>query len=803
MTRSRLLFLTAVAALLPALARAQDPAPAAAAALPPLSEIAKALASPNLDVTRSVSVSGLQVGADAMDITLESGHIYFSKPWREGEPPSHAIWEGTGKARLVPVTSLEKHEFEKVWNGRPLLEETITAAYLRFDDDFWDRLKGQVKPDTAAPALAALFHERVRAEGEVQVDLNEPFVRAAIERAMMPGTPRAPGAWLVSFRIGTGKGDWLDFVHDPTAAEENALFRHQKITAADAQYGKLPILSVWNDKEDYESGADLEAEDKDQFELVHSDADFTVLKTGLLLDATTATDVRGRYPNVWTLTFDLVRYGDFISKEKQFLVRSVTTADGRPLDYLHTDAGHLLVRLDTPLRRNELRRILVSYTADFIRPNPSISNLLPPGTDVPSQLDALDAESKTFTLLNTFPWFPQSGYLKRITFDWRLRVPKPYVAVASGTTLERREENGMNLLHTASKEPVLLASWLFGSYEIYTDPADTARPKIYVAGLFKQKKAPPVLYHEARNIITWYEQKFTPFPYDELDIAQMGFFYGFGQAPPGLVQLTGESFLSQGELAQLGADPAFIYAFLAHEIGHEWFAHVVAWVSYHDQWLSESYTEYISGLYVAERLGLPAFETKLRDWKTNALSVPDGGTIWLGQRLGKDYIKTTYSKGPYVLHMLRLSMQAEFGPVEGEKMFFSSLRNFLTAYRHKNTTTNELVAVIQRTTGRDYGPFFNQWFRSPGVPEMKVRYTVRDTEDGKFLVSVTASQAAGETAKQFFLPIGFQFGSKTITRMMAVAGPEASWQVKLPEKPDKVIINLDDGALARVKVEKG
>src|SRR5262245_45363700 len=119
MARSRFLILATAAlvagALLPAAALASEPAPAAQA-LPPLSEIAKALASPDLDLTRSVTVTNLQVGADAMDITLESGRLWFAKPWREGEPPAAAIWEGTGRARLVPVNPLEKHEFAKAWS---------------------------------------------------------------------------------------------------------------------------------------------------------------------------------------------------------------------------------------------------------------------------------------------------------------------------------------------------------------------------------------------------------------------------------------------------------------------------------------------------------------------------------------------------------------------------------------------------------------------------------------------------------------------------------------------------------------
>ena len=155
--------------------------------------------------------------------------------------------------------------------------------------------------------------------------------------------------------------------------------------------------------------------------------------------------------------------------------------------------------------------------------------------------DFLPEAESTFTLLNTYPWFPQYGYLKRYTFDLKIKVPKPHIAIASGTTMKRWEEKEYNCLHSQEEIPVLLASVLFGKYHTIKD--DSKRPVIYVHSLFKQQRQAEPILSESRTIVDLYEEKIGPFPYDELDIAQMGFFYGFGQAPPGLVQLTGEAFL--------------------------------------------------------------------------------------------------------------------------------------------------------------------------------------------------------------------------------------------------------------------
>ena len=93
----------------------------------------------------------------------------------------------------------------------------------------------------------------------------------------------------------------------------------------------------------------------------------------------------------------------------------------------------------------------------------------PPGTRIDPSFDWLDQEAETFTLLNTYPWFPQHGFLQRYSIDWTIRVPKPNIAVASGTSMKRWEEEGYNCLHTVEKEKVALASVLLGRYESYTD----------------------------------------------------------------------------------------------------------------------------------------------------------------------------------------------------------------------------------------------------------------------------------------------------------------------------------------------
>src|SRR3990172_3135111 len=111
---------------------------------------------------------------------------------------------------------------------------------------------------------------------------------------------------------------------------------------------------------------------------------------------------------------------------------------------------------------------------------------------------------------------------------------------------------------------------------------------------------PAQIVKEATTIIDFYEQILGPYPHDELEIAQMGPGAWFGQAPPGLVQITAEYFLSSATINTFIDDPGvqeFLKTVLAHEIAHHYWGDTVRWKSDADEWLSESLAEYTAALY--------------------------------------------------------------------------------------------------------------------------------------------------------------------------------------------------------------
>jgi len=130
------------------------------------------------------------------------------------------------------------------------------------------------------------------------------------------------------------------------------------------------------------------------------------------------------------------------------------------------------------------------------------------------------------TLLNTYPWFPQYGYMDRYTFDWTVGVDGPLVPVTSGKTVKRWKENGYNWVHSVETVPSCLASIIIGKYISKID--DSQRPAIHVFTSREESKKQQEIINITRGVIDYFEQLYGPFPYEQLNLAQMFEGIGFG-----------------------------------------------------------------------------------------------------------------------------------------------------------------------------------------------------------------------------------------------------------------------------------
>jgi aminopeptidase N len=299
----------------------------------------------------------------------------------------------------------------------------------------------------------------------------------------------------------------------------------------------------------------------------------------------------------------------------------------------------------------------------------------------------------------------------------------------------------------------------------------------------------------------------------------MGGFYG--QAPASIIYLGYGVFRGEGEVAANmgGGDQLskFNKDVVAHETGHQWWGSLIGNANNRNYWFIESLTEYSAALFVENVRGRKAYEEKVADWRRNILrfeqlsSVQEASSLWGGENPGAAYVFNVYDKGPYAFHIMRETF--------GDEKFFKFLKGLAATYAEKQIVTRDIQNAAESAFGGTMEWFFNQWFRSVGLPQYALFYESRQTEDGKWLVEgkikqrVVAGKDEVELPGVFHTAAGrltfeFENGDKVVwparpktakdaPKLWVVKGPETTFKIPgLPEKPVAVYFNKDGEILA-------
>jgi aminopeptidase N len=233
----------------------------------------------------------------------------------------------------------------------------------------------------------------------------------------------------------------------------------------------------------------------------------------------------------------------------------------------------------------------------------------------------------------------------------------------------------------------------------------------------KNSRAIKQLTNLAFGILDSYQIFLGPFPFPELNIIEMNT-WGYGQAPPGTMFITKEAFNpTLGELNQLfsqGINERF-----AHEIAHQYWGHVVKMPSGEEQWITESFAEYSSAIFLKKLKKDGTYESLVRHWQKNASDASKFSSIMTANRVRihgdnmQQFMTRTgliYDKGAYLLAALHKEL--------GDQLFLSFLKSYQTNFRWKYGSSESVGAMLKFITKKDYTQFMDDYFYGNKMPQM-------------------------------------------------------------------------------------
>jgi len=719
-----------------------------------------------LDPSGGVAIDNLTLQKDAMTFVLKKGILIPMQPI-EGEITG-AIFVGEGTASLTTPTSMDAWYLKRVY-GSDKFSETFTRLYMRFSDGT-EKSFPKPAPGTTQAAVASQLGAITKTfEDRQNVADDWPDTRFDMDMDFLAS--RTGGVRSMDYfyaQLQTEKFGWLTFELNYGDIIEVTL-GHDRTIGTNRVY--LPWVEI-HKQADYRNGryaATVDSDSKEIIDVTRNDMKVSIPTTKTVnIDAKLT--VSPYVDSLSSLRFDLFNQFGQLSWRDQgrpIMVESVTDAQGHSLPFLHK-RNELLIRLPQPLPKGQPYVVGVKAKEDTI----------------------IQVTAESYVLYNTYPWFPQYGYVGgRYAFDFQIEIQRPLIPIGSGQIVREWEdkEKSMNGIELRMDDEVQFPSILFGRFirknQAYASPASkrdialsvsafprmtftvTDRETLEEIGASTPQtfnlNVPPGkmqgILDESQAIIKFYESLYGPFPFAQLNVAQMYPGSGFGQAPPALVQLDGFAFLSQAQVTEFFREGDLLHGFLSHEIGHQYWGHDVGWANDRDVWLSESYAEYSAGLYIQALMGEKRFQETMSNWRQLARIGDPVAPIALANMIGGENanryrVGLIYNKGPLVVHMIRMQI--------GNENYSKAMTNVMTKYRHQNITTDMLARELATITGYSWDYFFDQWFRGVGIPEIHYKYSVTP-QAGKYLFELTLRQKDTENFKKILkLPITWKGSSK-------------------------------------------
>jgi hypothetical protein len=207
----------------------------------------------------------------------------------------------------------------------------------------------------------------------------------------------------------------------------------------------------------------------------------------------------------------------------------------------------------------------------------------------------------------------------------------------------------------------------------------------------------------------------------------------FGQGFPGLIYLSGTSYLPEAARAATARGPLLdtFYSdiLLPHEIAHQWWGNVVVPSDYRSGWILEALPNYAAWQLLEKRNQeaakqlLAFFLHELRMPDQNGRPMESLGPLDLGLRLKSasnpdGWRVVTYDKGTWVIRMLEKRL--------GEERFEQFLRTLVSEYSTQPLSNDAFRTTATRFLDKaDLDPtlevFFDSWVYGTGLPNLSLK----------------------------------------------------------------------------------
>lgn len=356
----------------------------------------------------------------------------------------------------------------------------------------------------------------------------------------------------------------------------------------------------------------------------------------------------------------------------------------------------------------------------------------------------------------------------KATVDFIVTAPDHYQVVSNGLKLEEKPlPNQLKLTHWQENIVLPTKVMVIGVADFAIDhTGDVSGIPIYTYVFPENKEVGFKSYAAAKEILPFFIKNVGPYSYEKLANVQSKTIFG-GMENASAIFYFEESVNSKG-----------IEELMAHEIAHQWFGDGASEKSFAHLWLSEGFATYMTNLYLEKKYGIDTLKKRLtQDRKTVFDFEKKRITPVVDTAVKNQYMQllnaNSYQKGGWILHMLRRKL--------GDAVFWKGVSNYYTKYNGRNANTADLCQVIEQASGQNLKPFFKQWLRTAGHPDLGITWQY---DTAKQMININIRQ------KQSYL-YEFPLEIAVDGRVHSMVVKNITTTVQIPSKAKPQTINID------------
>ncbi|WP_345802744.1 aminopeptidase N [Microbacterium sp. AZCO] len=402
----------------------------------------------------------------------------------------------------------------------------------------------------------------------------------------------------------------------------------------------------------------------------------------------------------------------------------------------------------------------------------------------------------------------------KATFQFTVTAPEPWKVVSNSPTPEPKKHGDGTATWTFEATPRIssyITALVAGPYEVTTSELTSASGRVIPLGVYARKSLwqhldADYVFDITRKGFAYFEEKFDyayPFAkYDQLFVPE---FNAGAMENAGAVTFT-ETYVFRSKVTDAVKERRVVT--ILHELAHMWFGDLVTMKWWNDLWLNESFAEWASTIATAEATewteAWTTFNAMEKTWAYRQDQLPSThpvvATINDLEDVQVNFDGITYAKGGSVLKQLAAWV--------GVEAFFGGVAAYFKKHQFSNTELSDLLAELEKTSGRELGTWSKKWLETAGVNTLSPEITTdADGVITRFAIVQTAP-ADYPTIRPHRLGVGFySLRGEALVRVHRVELDVDGDLTVVPElkglsRPDLVLLNDEDLAYAKIRLDE-